>query len=86
MKHELKTLKDIFNKIPANRIEVCMKEITEALLQCKGYEAAYKQLDKKAQSIFPDVIIWEDDGKGEVSIHHVVNKKYICTTITNVDE
>ena len=36
MKYELKTLKDVFDKVPTDRIGECMKEIGIAMIQAKA--------------------------------------------------
>lgn len=66
--YTLVTIKDIYDKIPANRVDVCMAEITEAINKAK---AAEKVMLNIALTEFPESITWHDDGKGDVEIRFV---------------
>lgn len=60
-KYELTTIKDIFDKVPTDRIPLCCRELGTVL-------AAWKALD----SISPMVcekIVWIDDDQNEVTMH-----------------
>jgi len=70
-KYELRpeTIIDIIEKIPTDRVEVLMPELTEVILQAKlSYDFA-KVLDPNAKATCKS-FIWEDDGKGEVTVIH----------------
>jgi len=78
--YELKTIKDVFDKIPLHKIEECMKEITALMLECKTVEAAMKGLAHattgyadNADAVWPETINWIDDDKGEVKADFSIN-------------
>lgn len=62
--YELTTIRDIFDKVPADRIKDCCEELGILLAQTKataslaGYPTECVAID------FP--IVWTDDGKGEL--------------------
>lgn len=77
--YELTTLQDIFQKVPMHRVEVCMQELTELMMQAKGMEAAMKDLShvttgdaENVQVYFPETITWMDDGKGKVECNMTI--------------
>ena len=75
-KYELTTIKDIFDKVPADRIETCMAELAELLRQSAvlrdGVIAAAKadgnDLDVSKVLRMPESITWNDDNLGELSL------------------
>ena len=72
--YELVTIRDIFEKVPAERIADCCKELgqmlTQARYQLQLVEAAAVALgevvDMSEVFKFPASITWADDGKGEI--------------------
>lgn len=74
--YELTTINDIFNKVPLDRIETCMKELTVLLIQAKAIEVTIKHgaensgIDVDDKMIFklPESHSWIDDYKGEISM------------------
>lgn len=75
-KYELTTIKDIHDKVPLDRIEDCMSEITALLVQSKTTAEAITGL-AKIQGLdcldvemikFPETLDWIDDGKGEITM------------------
>lgn len=60
--YELRTLKDVFDKLPADRIPVCLIEIAHVMSTAK---ALIETSGQEGQVHFPDVTVWKDDGKGE---------------------
>lgn len=79
MKYELTTLTDVIDKIPMDRIGICMKELTVMCLQAKISIDLARSLNPDAKFQFGP-IIWDDDGKGEVETKHFINKQYVATT------
>ena len=86
MKYELKTIRDIYEKIPIDRIDDCLKELAIAIKQAKATIGLLKEVEKDISgkepqvfadnnSRFPDVITWNDDGKGEILTHIVINNE-----------
>lgn len=73
-KYELRTIKDIFDKVPADRIEDCLAELTVIMVQAKHLEAAMCEAagavtGNKPDKAFewPETSTWIDDGKGELT-------------------
>lgn len=73
--YELVTIKDIFDKVPAERISDCCKELgqmlTQARYQLQMVEAAVavvlgEEINMAEAFKFPDSVTWTDDGKGEI--------------------
>lgn len=72
--YELTTIRDIFEKVPTDRIQDCCRELGTMLAQSKALsdllEAAGESLDHPAELVrlkMPDTVIWTDDGKGELT-------------------
>jgi len=73
MKYELTTLKDIFDKLPANRIKPCLHELAVAMEQAKAMRellnAAGNAISCDSVDIdfsWPETMTWIDDGKGTI--------------------
>lgn len=75
MKYELATLKDVFEKVPTDRIEDCMKELATLMAQAKamrdlltiaGSEMAGKEVVCSME--WPVPVTWVDDGAGKLGI------------------
>lgn len=72
--YELTTIRDIFEKVPVERIADCCKEIGQALIQSRyqlqlvqaAAVALGEEIDMAEALRFPDSITWTDDGKGEI--------------------
>jgi hypothetical protein len=78
--YELVTIKDIFDHIPAHKIEQCMDEMKAGMLQAKAASMAMKGIAHEvtgdannSKSIWPDSCVWVDDGKGEVTTEVSIN-------------
>lgn len=80
--YELTTLKDIFEKVPLDRVEVCMKELTQLMLQCKIIQAGIREAavggkEGMAKAFWPEPVTWVDDGKGEITSNVQLNGEHI---------
>lgn len=66
--YELKTIKDIFDKVPADRIEACLAELAPAMAHQKAIAESMIMAGVPAESItvWPEVATWVDDNKGEL--------------------
>lgn len=72
--YELSTIKDIFDKVPADRINDCCKELGQMLTQARyqlelvgaAAVALGEELDTANAFTFPDSVTWIDDGNGEI--------------------
>ena len=80
-----KTLNDIIEKVPPEKFEVIMAELTAALIQARHSLLAARVLSEKAESTFNDPMTWIDDGKGDVSVRHSINKIHVLTTKEKVE-
>ena len=86
-KYELTTIKDIFDKIPSDKIEACMKELTEAMIQA----AIMRDISNAAVAgmgnvtvEWPVPVTWIDDDKGEVDVTFTLDNEPIFNTKTTV--
>lgn len=95
MQYELVTIKDIFEKVPADKIQICMAEIATGLSQAAAMRDLFKHvaehvseqegIDGTAIVKCPDVFTWVDDGKGEVDVTFTANGEQVMKTQTIVD-
>ena len=71
MKYELKTLKDVFDKVPTDRIGDCMNEIGVAMIQAKAMLGLMNIVAESETSVFqfPESTEWIDDGKNEIGVN-----------------
>lgn len=92
-KLSMKTLVDIFEKIPLDRIEIVMEELTQLLVIAKGKANIVNDIAKKVtkektgktkeviyKAKFPEQIEWIDDEKGDCKVVMRLNKKHKITT------
>lgn len=69
MKYELRTLKDVFDKVPGDRIGDCMKEIAFAMIQAKAMLGLMNIVAEETPVFqFPESTAWIDDGKNEIGV------------------
>lgn len=71
--YELTTIRDIFDKVPADRIQDCCRELGTLLAQSKGLAELIQCTGEaigfdEAQPLMkmPETYTWVDDGKGEI--------------------
>lgn len=67
--YELTTIKDIFDKVPADKMAACLDELSEMMRQAKILKDSFGIIGQAF--IFPDSITWIDDSKGEVTLNVV---------------
>lgn len=75
--YELTTIKDIFDKVPADRIETCMAELAVLLRQSAVLRdqvlilANSEGMDISASEVvkIQDVFNWVDDGLGDITLN-----------------
>ena len=75
MEYQLTTLKDVFDKVPADRIKVCLHELAVAMRQTK---AMAELLGANASALagqevgcavqWPETSTWIDDGEGTLDL------------------
>lgn len=74
MEYELTTIKDIFDKVPTDRIGACMHELTAMLMQSAAlrdiikHAAAGEGVHADEAFSFPELLTWTDDGKGNIDL------------------
>ena len=68
--YELRTIADIFNMVPVDRIGVCMDELRLLLVTTANLRDMIdfgSPVQPKGNFKVDDVFIWTDDGKGKLS-------------------
>ena len=70
MKYKLSTLRDVFNQIPEDKIDVCLRELAVMMLHSKFIERS-----SGITIIWPDSIEWIDDDKGDIKININIRKR-----------
>lgn len=75
MQYELTTIKDIFDNVPASKIETCLKEMAAGMVQAKHMNEILKttaeeltghEIEKAIE--WPEICTWIDDDKGEIHL------------------
>jgi len=74
--YELITIKDIFEKIPLDRLETCLDELKAMLLQSRRL---FDFTGSLPDGVTMERIIWIDDGKGELTTQVNVGDQWICS-------
>jgi hypothetical protein len=71
IEYRLRTIKDIFDTVPADRLEDCMKELTTLMVTSKHTAELMRMVvsDVSGEEVpnlyaFPEEIVWRDDGEG----------------------
>lgn len=72
--YKLRTIKDIWDKVPADRIQDCLTELGIMMATNKGIAETMKEISKASNLPqigwdFPEEITWTDDGKGHLETH-----------------
>ena len=75
MEYEIKTIQDIIEKIPTDKVGVCMKELTVCIIHAKLSVDIARALDPNATFNCPANFKWTDDDKGNVKVHHFFNNQ-----------
>lgn len=76
MKYEIGTIKDIFDKIPTDKLSIFMEELTVLIYQTKAWTSG--------EGKFPKIITWNDDGKGEIITNIIHSGNEIMTIKTQL--
>lgn len=86
--YEISTIKDIFDKIPEDRIDTCMNELKVLIKQARAMNellsAAAESVAEIDESMrikteFPTILHWIDDGAGEVTMQYQCGDEHIFT-------
>ena len=67
--YELKTIEDIYKKVPERRWSICMAELIMTFCHAKAVERDTSSAPKFKR------IRWVDDGKGELTANYTVRTK-----------
>ncbi|MEY5098599.1 MAG: hypothetical protein RJA36_1318 [Pseudomonadota bacterium] len=73
--YELTTLRDVYEKVPADKIALCMREIADGMAQAKALEEFMSASadaiapGASAATIWPDSCTWIDDGAEDKTIN-----------------
>ncbi len=75
MEYEITTLKDVFDKLPADRIKPCLHELAIAMEQAKAMRELLNATGKAIAGasvdvdfLWPETSTWIDDGKGTIDL------------------
>jgi hypothetical protein len=78
VEYQLTTIKDVFDKVPTDKIELCLKELAAGIVHAKGVNdlmcTAVEVLDgKKIEKAieWPETCTWIDDDQGEIDLSFV---------------
>lgn len=77
--YQLTTLRDVFEQVPADKIELCMREIAQGMVQARALHeilaATAEALTpgQKAGLEWPIKCTWIDDNKGTVTVQGVTD-------------
>ena len=76
--YKLRTLRDVFEQVPAAKLATCMREIAEGMEQARSVaeliDATSQGLGWSASSFWPEECEWIDDGKEDKTITIIYNK------------
>lgn len=69
-RYQLTTLRDVFEKVPHDKIELCMNEIARSMVLARSLHGVVQALCPHEQVIglWPETSEWIDDGKGVVGV------------------
>jgi len=91
-KYELTTLKDIFNNVPIDRVEDCMKELAALLIQAKTIDMSMRAVAHltagdaaDVRTEWPEPVIWVDDGEGNIVTDIELNSEKIGSIKSNIN-
>lgn len=70
-KYEIRSFRDVFEKVPAEKILICLFEIGKVMVYNK---ALAEQAGVKITDLhWPEVSTWIDDDKGEIGTRYIVS-------------
>lgn len=72
--YKLRTLRDVFDTIPTDRIQLCMREIADGFIRakqvCEVLNAAAEALGEPAPEFrLPDELEWIDNDEGVITVN-----------------
>jgi hypothetical protein len=79
--YKLRTIKDIFDLVPAARVDVCMRDLTTLMIQSRAMSELLTAAVGISETVsawkFPEEIVWRDDGEGEVQMSFKLGTKVL---------
>ena len=92
MEYKITTIRDIFNKVPTDKVEQCMKELATGIIQAQSMNELFCDVAGALQGERPDYAvewpetsIWIDDDKGEIDLSFVGDDGTSIELKTKVD-
>lgn len=73
-KYKLRTIKDVFELIPADKIALCMSEIARGMEYAKRVNALIDATAPGSAGIWPDECEWIDDGEGSITLNYMAHE------------
>lgn len=75
MEYQLTTIKDIFDNVPTDKVELCLKELAVGIIQAKAMNDIICETAEIIEGNKPDAAVkwpetctWTDDDKGEIDL------------------
>ena len=69
--YELSTLRDVFDKVPANRIVACLAELSAMMERAKYMHNLWQASTGGSGGIeWPETVTWIDDGAGHLELRY----------------
>ena len=70
-RYEISTLRDVFDKVPANRILDCLTELAAGMERAKHmHELSVETTGGAIGIAWPETVTWVDDGAGHIELHY----------------
>ena len=71
MQYELSTLRDVFDKVPADRIVDCLTELAVGMERAKNMHNLWQASTGGRGGIaWPETVTWVDDGAGSLEMRY----------------
>lgn len=71
MEYEIKTIKDVFDQVPSDRIVDCLTELAVGMARAKRMHETRAESTGGAIGIaWPETVTWVDDGAGSLEIRY----------------
>lgn len=65
MEYQISTIKDIFDKVPSDKVDTCLNELKILIHQAHIVKIVHDEAGAVFE--FPNTTTWIDDGKGDVT-------------------
>jgi hypothetical protein len=87
VRYQLTTLRDVFEKVPVDKIELCMSEIARSMVLAKNLHGLAQSLSptEKVVAVWPETSEWIDDGKGVVGVDVVFGDQAVPVRLVERD-